>query len=192
MARTKLFNEDEVLDKAVCLFLHKGYNGTSMQDLVDGLGISRSSLYDTYVDKHTLYVKALERYQAAGGNKICNIVSEDTPAKEKISHLLKLYTGNLLNDAPQKGCFLVSAELEMAPHDPLINEMIYKNEQVLEDAFLRAIQKGQQSGEISTKMDAQTLTRFFLTTGKGLRVSTQEMDPAFFENIIQTALLVLN
>lgn len=192
MARTKLFDEDEVLDKAVCLFLNKGYNGTSMQDLVDGLGISRSSLYDTYVDKHTLYIKALERYQTAGSAKVCSIVNNDAPAKEKISHLLKLYTSNLLNDAPQKGCLLVNAELEMAPHDPLINEMICKNEQLLEDAFLRAIQKGQESGEISSKQDAKTLTRFFLTTGKGLRVSTQETDPAFFENIIQTALSVLN
>ena len=60
MARTKDFDEGEILNKAVTLFWHKGYNGTSMQELVDALGISRSSLYDTYVDKHTLYVKALE------------------------------------------------------------------------------------------------------------------------------------
>jgi TetR/AcrR family transcriptional repressor of nem operon len=65
MARTKDFDENEVLSKAIQLFWFKGYNGTSMQDLVDGLGISRSSLYDTYSDKHTLFVKALESYQSA-------------------------------------------------------------------------------------------------------------------------------
>jgi len=60
MARTKDFDEDKVLQKAMNLFWHKGYNGTSMQDLVDGLGISRSSMYDTFGDKHTLFIRALE------------------------------------------------------------------------------------------------------------------------------------
>jgi TetR/AcrR family transcriptional repressor of nem operon len=63
MARTKLFSEEAILDKAMKLFWEKGYNATSAQDLVDGLGISRSSLYDTYGDKHSLFVTALKRYR---------------------------------------------------------------------------------------------------------------------------------
>ncbi len=82
MARTKDFDEQEVLKKAVCLFWNKGYNATSMQDLVDQLGISRSSLYDTYGDKHTLYLKALEEYQQTNGGKLCSIVHESASAKE--------------------------------------------------------------------------------------------------------------
>ena len=66
MARTKDFDENEVLTKAMHLFWSKGYNATSMEDLVSGLGISRSSLYDTYTDKHTLFIKALENYQQIG------------------------------------------------------------------------------------------------------------------------------
>ena len=63
MARTKDFDEDEVLTKAMNLFWLNGYNGTSMQDLVDGLGISRSSLYDTFGDKRSLFLKTLENYK---------------------------------------------------------------------------------------------------------------------------------
>ena len=75
MARTKDFDENEALNKAIAIFWHKGYNGTSMQDLVEGLGISRSSLYDTYGDKHTLFIKALESYQNEASGKVCSIVS---------------------------------------------------------------------------------------------------------------------
>lgn len=60
MARTKTFDEVQVLEKAQAIFWCKGYNGTSMQDLVDGLGISRSSLYDTYTDKRELFLIALK------------------------------------------------------------------------------------------------------------------------------------
>jgi len=192
MARVKLFNEDEVLDKAVCLFWHKGYNGTSMQDLVDGLGISRSSLYDTYTDKHTLYLKALERYQNGGNDKVSGIVDQQIPAKEKIGQLLRLIIGDVSDQDVQKGCFMVNAELEVAPHDSIVSDMVCKSDQHMEDAFIKTILAGQQSGEITTTQDAKALTRFFVNTGKGMRVSANSTtDKTFFDDIIQTAISVL-
>ncbi len=88
MARTKDFDENEALSKAIQLFWHKGYNATSMQDLVDGLGISRSSLYDTYTDKHTLFVKALESYQCTGAARIQTIIDTPAPAKETVKTIV--------------------------------------------------------------------------------------------------------
>ena len=120
MARTKDFDEDEVLQKAVCLFWHKGYNGTSMQDLVDGLGISRSSIYDTYGDKHALFVKTLQRYEESVYEKVVEIVNQTAPAKEIIKQLLNFITSELLNDEQHKGCFLVNAAIEVADQPKLI------------------------------------------------------------------------
>jgi TetR/AcrR family transcriptional repressor of nem operon len=148
MARTKDFDEHEVLAKAIQLFWYKGYNGTSMQDLVDGLGISRSSLYDTYTDKHTLFVKALESYQLAGAGKIQAIIDQNRiPAKETVKQLVDLAT-DLLDDKQQKGCFMVNAEVEVAPHDEQVSEMVCKNDQQMEEAFYQVIQKGKDTGEI--------------------------------------------
>lgn len=193
MARSKDFDESEVLAKAVRLFWLKGYNGTSMQDLVDALGISRSSLYDTYVDKHTLYVKALEFYQNTGGSQVDDIVAHTESAKEAIKALLQLITGNLLKDKQHKGCFMVNAEVEVAPHDAKVKDIVCKNDKQVEEAFHRAIRKGQESGEISSKQDAKALTRFFLNTIKGIRVSAKSTtDKAFFNDIINTSLSVLD
>jgi TetR/AcrR family transcriptional repressor of nem operon len=193
MARTKDFDENEVLSKAIRLFWHKGYNGTSMQDLVDGLGISRSSLYDTYGDKHALYIKALESYQNSSGSEMCTIISNTPSAKEAIKQLLEFITRNMLNDKQHKGCFMVNAGVEVAPHDAEVNDLLCKNEQQLEDVFYKTIKRGQESGEMKTTQDAMALTRFISNTVKGIQVSAKSTtDKAFFDDIIQTTMSVLD
>ncbi|HEY2580721.1 MAG TPA: TetR/AcrR family transcriptional regulator [Mucilaginibacter sp.] len=193
MARTKDFDENEVLCKAIDLFWHKGYNGTSMQDLVDGLGISRSSLYDTYGDKHTLFIKALESYKSTNSVKFGDITSNSRSAKETIKKLLEFITGGLLEDQSRKGCFMVNAEVEVAPHDEQVNKMICENDQQVEDAFYMVIKKGQESGEITNQQDARALARFTFNTVKGMRVTAKSTtDKAVFDDIIKLALSVLD
>jgi TetR/AcrR family transcriptional repressor of nem operon len=193
MARTKDFDEDEVLKKAVILFWQKGYNGTSMQDLVDGLGISRSSLYDTYGDKHTLFIKALENYKESATNKQCNIVSNTSSAKEAIRQLLELTALELIGDNQHKGCFMTNAAIEVAPHDVEVSNIVCQNDQQIENAFYQAIKKGQESGELSNKRDAMTLARFIFNTVKGIRVSAKSTtDKTIFDDIIKLAMSVLD
>lgn len=105
MARNKDFDQDEVLIKAMNLFWYKGYNGTSMQDLVDGLGISRSSLYGTFGDKHTLFIKSLENYMNSAAEKFRKIVEQGSSAKESIRLMMDYNASELLKDEQHKGCF---------------------------------------------------------------------------------------
>jgi len=193
MARTKDFDENEVLAKAIQLFWHKGYNGTSMQDLVDGLGISRSSLYDTYTDKHTLFVKALESYQNLGAGKILEIINEPGPAKDIIKKLLEIATTELLDDKQQKGCFMVNAEVEVAPHDAEVNNLVCKNDQQMEEAFYQVIKKGQDNGEIKNQQDARALSRFIFNAVKGMRVTGKSTtDKSVFDDIIKLTISALD
>ncbi|MEO3402459.1 TetR/AcrR family transcriptional regulator [Mucilaginibacter sp. CAU 1740] len=193
MARSKDFDEEEVLGKAICIFWNKGYNGTSMQDLVDGLGISRSSMYDTFTDKHTLYIKALESYQKKADEQVCNIIKTNGSAKAAIKKLLELTVEDLIKDDQQKGCFMVNAEIEAASHDDNVKEIICKSVQLMENAFHYAIKNGQESGEITLGQDARALARFISNTIKGLQVSAKTIkEKAFFDDIIQTTLSVLD
>lgn len=193
MARSKDFDEAEVLSKAVCIFWHKGYNGTSMQDLVDGLGISRSSLYDTFGDKHALYIKALDSYQRAGGNQMCDIINNSASAKDAIKKLLELTMRDLLKDEQRKGCFMVNAEIELASLDAEVKDLICRNEQQFENAILSAIKKGQASGEIRNSQDSLALARFIMNAVRGMQVSAKATaDKAFFDDIIKTTLSVLD
>jgi TetR/AcrR family transcriptional repressor of nem operon len=193
MARTKDFDEDEVLKKAINLFWLKGYNATSMQDLVDGLGISRSSLYDTYGDKHTLFIKALESYQCANSKQMCSIINSDKQAKETIRKLLEMVIDELISDEAQKGCFMVNAEVEVAPHDEQVSQIVCANDQQIEEAFYIVIKKGQENGEIKNPQDARALARFIFNTVKGIQVTAKSSsDKAVFEDIIKMALSVLD
>jgi TetR/AcrR family transcriptional repressor of nem operon len=193
MARTKDFDEDEVLKKAICLFWYKGYNATSMQDLVDGLGISRSSLYDTYGDKHTLFIKALEAYKEANAGSMCNIVTNADSAKASIRQLFEFTTRELLSDDQHKGCFLVNAAVEVAPHDKEVGEIVCQNDVQVEEAFYKAIKKGQESGEIKNTQDARALARFIINSIKGIRLSAKSTtDKQFFKDITDLTLSVLD
>jgi len=193
MARTKDFDENEVLTKAIQIFWYKGYNGTSMQDLVDGLGISRSSLYDTYTDKHTLFVKALESYQNSGAGKIQEIINNSGSAKDIVKRLLEFATNELLGDKQQKGCFMVNAEVEVAPHDAEVNSLVCKNDQQMEEAFYQVIKKGQDSGEIKNQQDARALSRFIFNTVKGMRVTAKSItDKSVFDDIIKLTISALD
>jgi TetR/AcrR family transcriptional repressor of nem operon len=193
MARTKDFDEKEVLNKAIQLFWQKGYNGTSMQDLVDGLGISRSSLYDTYTDKHTLFVKALESYQSSGAAKIQEAIACSGSAKQAVEKLLEFTTNDLLSDEQQKGCFLVNAKVEAAVHDAEVQHILCRNDQQMEEAFEQIIQKGKDSGEFKNPLPARALARFVFNAVKGMQVTAKStIDKTLFNDIIQLTVSVLH
>jgi len=193
MARTKDFDENEVLAKAIQIFWHKGYNATSMQDLVDGLGISRSSLYDTYTYKHTLFVKALESYQNAGAGNIQKLVNSPGSAKEMVKKLLEFVADGLLGDNQQKGCFMVNTEVEVAPHDAEVNSLICKNDQQMDEAFYTVIKRGQNSGEIKNQQDARALSRFIFNAVKGMQVTVKSTnDKSVFDDIIALTVAALD
>jgi TetR/AcrR family transcriptional regulator, transcriptional repressor for nem operon len=144
MARTKEFDEEEVLDKALRLFREKGYNGTSTQDLVDGLAISRSSMYNSYTDKLTLFLKVIHRYQET--------VTEVTVARLKNASSLKSELHQLFDEIihnEEGGCSLASCSLESGPWRPEVARLVKENMEAVEKALAEAIKKAQHAGEIS-------------------------------------------
>lgn len=192
MARTKEFNEIEILDKAIDLFWFKGYNGASMQDVVDSLGLSRSSIYDTFGDKHQLYISALQQYrkQAAGG--LIDMVKQSISPIQTIQQLLEMLSNDSLNTVCNKGCFMTNSTIELAPHDPEIHKIVKDNMQDIEEAFYNLVKKGQDLGEITNQNDARALARFLFNTISGIRVAAKSgADKAVYQDIIHVTLSVL-
>ncbi len=193
MARTKDFDEKEVLDKAIQLFWNKGFNATSMQDLVEGLGISRSSMYATYGDKHALFLAALGRYKEIASARLAEVSKSAPTAKAAIKDLLAFTTSEIIKDKQHKGCFLVNAAVENAPHDKAINTVVCENDKQIEDVFFSAIKRGQADGEIPNKHDARALARFIINAIKGIRVAAKSgTDKKVLEDIVGVTLSVLD
>ncbi|QSW87890.1 MULTISPECIES: TetR/AcrR family transcriptional regulator [Flavobacterium] len=188
MARTKEFNEDQALDKAIEIFWHKGYNGTSAQDLVNHLGLSRSSLYDTFGDKQKLFVKSLKRYQHQNHEILKEFLGNAENIKTAFTEIFKQAVVESLQDRITKGCFMVNSAVELAMHDSEIGKIVLDNQKTVEDIFYQAIKKGQESGQISNKMEARSLARFIFNNYSGIRVLARsgERDKQVYDDILKS------
>lgn len=193
MARTKEFNEDKALDKAIEIFWHKGYNGTSAQDLVTYLGLSRSSLYDTFGDKHKLFIESLKRYQKQSQEQIVHRFEISKNIKETLHDIFKQAVIESLEDRITKGCFMVNSSVELAMHNQDIAEIVKNNSKVMEKIFTDAVQKGQDLGQISSKIEARVLARFIFNNYSGIRVlaRTGEKDKQVYDDIVKAMLSLL-
>src|SRR5690242_627564 len=98
MPKKKQFDETEVLMKAKDLFSEKGYNGTSMDDLVQATGLSRSSIYDTFGDKHGLFLKSLNFYRCSEQGDLEKQCSKTDSPKKKIRYIFDHSIKNILAD----------------------------------------------------------------------------------------------
>ena len=170
MARKKSFDEIEVLQKALHLFWRKGYNATSIQDLVDELGINRASLYDTWGDKHNLYIAALKLYRQSASSRLLDDIRSDMPARQVVESFMLRIVNDVILDKERKGCFLVNATTELANLDPEINQMVEENRKTIVEVLAEIIKEGQGKGEFKSQKSPQALARFIFNAVNGLRV----------------------
>lgn len=193
MPRQKDFDEAVVLDRAVNLFWDKGFNGASMQEVVDRLGISRSSLYDTFGDKRQLFLKALQRYQQQQGGAWMAKAEQSNATLPFLREMFETAIQEIAKDKQSKGCFMVNTAVELAPHDPVVAQMVDTNRCQMENTIAALIRKGQLNGEISTKRDAVQLSRFFFHVFSSIRLAAKsEVEPDELKDIVEVAFSVLS
>lgn len=170
MARTKSFVESEVLNKALNLFWEQGYYATSIQNLVDHLGINRASIYDTWGDKHGLYLATLIQYRRFASSTLLEKLRSEKSAKEIVKDFLRDIVIDSSNDTRNRGCFLSNSATEMANSDQQIQDMFTENRLKMEAVLNELIKEGQESGEFSTKYSSEAYARFTFNTAGGLRL----------------------
>lgn len=167
--RTKEFEPDEIADAAMRVFWERGYAATTVQDLVDGTGLSRSSLYSTFENKQGLYQQALRRYQAVTTANV-ELLAGPGAVTELIRQLLMRILEDELSDPQRRGCLVANATLELAGRDEAVAELVAHNYQRLHKALEKLILQGQQSGEIAAEKSPRALAHFFVNTMQGMRV----------------------
>ncbi|CAK7007275.1 TetR family transcriptional regulator [Kerstersia gyiorum] len=167
--RSKEFEPDEIADAAMRVFWLRGYAATSVQDLVEGTGLSRSSLYSTFENKQGLYQQALRRYEAVTTANVTLLSGPGAP-KDLIRQFLMRIAEDELGDPQKRGCLVANATLELAGHDEAVAELVMHNFQRLQAALEKLIQRGQQSGTLAAVRPAHALARFFVNTAQGMRV----------------------
>ena len=163
MARSIAFNREEVLDKAVQVFWAKGYEATSMQDLVDAMGIQRGSLYGSFGGKQQLFLTALNRYGDVVVKSLLSLLESKPSAKDSIESFFAQLVEHLLTAGPLRSCLVTNSAIERGLTDEATREKIFSLLNAIEKGFYQALLRAQENKEISAKINL-TATAYYLTS----------------------------
>lgn len=170
MARNKEFDEKVVLKKAMELFWKQGYEKTSMQDLVTHMGIHRRSIYDTFGDKHSLFLASLNYYEEFVAEELTKIISNSSTVKESIIKIFECVIHLAELENYPAGCFTVNTAVELSLLDKDIQRLTTKMFNNTEELFNRLLKEGQEKGECKSDLNTQVTAKFLHNNLIGIRV----------------------
>jgi TetR/AcrR family transcriptional regulator, transcriptional repressor for nem operon len=194
MARPKEFEEREALTAALKLFWRKGYSQTSLHDLTEAMQISRQSLYDTFGDKHALYLQAMSHYMNTSYSQAwARPLLSDGDARSTIRQAFENIIAETMADSEAAGCFIINAGAEMGASDEEVRSSFLTATAATESLFEAVIAQGQARDEIMAQMNARAMAAYFMNAARGLRLLAR-MRPqrADIQAIVDVTLTVLD
>lgn len=192
MARAKEFDVDEALDRAIELFWAQGYEATSLNDLLNHMEIGRQSLYDTFGDKHELFLAALDRYRAKMVALFLGPLEADDASLRTIRQYFEGSLKAATSQNPRRGCLIVNSAMELAPHDGDVAKKCGASLKRVESAFLNALEGAAKHGELPRNRDLRALARHLTTFGQGMAVMAKSgASKSTLRDAIETELAVI-
>ncbi len=171
MPKSVTFDRDEVVEKVMELFWRKGYNGTSMQDLVEVTGLNRSSFYNTFGDKFSLFEESLKYYQKQQNTFLKKAFADAKSPKEAIVSLFRGISHDILN-GDNRGCMITSCTSELSLEEPKVRDFLISNKDRVVASFAALIEGAQALGEIDENRNAHTLALYLFSSLQGLRLTS--------------------
>ncbi|WP_282610748.1 TetR/AcrR family transcriptional regulator [Pelagibius sp. Alg239-R121] len=166
----KQFNEEEVLDRAMGAFWARGYEATSVNDLLTVMEINRGSLYAAFTDKRSLFIRALKSYDEKYRRDFLTSVARNYSPKEAIFAAFEDVVESSDGGRNRKGCLLVNTALELSPHDPEVEKIVRGSLREVENFFCEMIVAAQGEGTIRTEVSSREVAQALLGLFLGLRV----------------------
>lgn len=167
--RPREFDIDVATRDAMEVFWRYGFHATSLPDLIEGMGLTRGSIYKAYEDKRSIYLAALDTYIELKLERMEKDLSK-TDKRAAIREVLKRAAKENAASIGQKGCFVTAATLEMVPSDPDVEERVGSLYETMERLFAAAIDEGKKGGSITTKTQTGSLAKFLVCTVEGMCV----------------------
>jgi len=174
MARPREFDESHALDAAMQCFWRRGYEATSLRDLMRAMGLTAPSLYNSFGDKQKLFVRTLERYLDHTTRDRLRRLEQTLPPRRALECFFAEIIEHSLKDKERKGCFLVNSALEIAPHDVRCRAMIAAQFTGIEAFFRRCVAAAQRDGTASKRRGAAVSLSPARHTGHGANQSRAE------------------
>lgn len=192
MPRPRLFDRDKALRQAMELFWRQGYEATSVQDLGTKLGLQPGSLYNTFKDKHSLFLEALDCYADSERVTACQILANQGADIDTIRAFFMAIVEADLEDYDHKGCFMVNSAAELASRDPEVRVRVEASRSYMVELFRAIVAKEQSRGQLSTQTDPHETALFLVNTLFGLRMTAKVLhDRDALSAIVNTTLRAL-
>ncbi len=193
MARIEEFDRTLVLQKAMIVFWEKGFNGTSMQDLVDATGLNRSSIYNSFGSKLALYQNTLASYQKETGGQFQRALVKAKDPLQAIRLIFEGFLPEILGVNGSKGCFFMNCKAEMGNQEGDIRRWLLKTQETTLTLFQDLILDGQEQGVINKKQDSKTYAYFIFNAFQGYRMTgILVKDRTILQNIIDNSIAVIS
>ena len=188
MARPKAYDETAMLDRAMEVFWARGFDGTSIQNLVGKTGVNRGSLYGAYPDKRALFVASIRRY--------LDLVVEDNVrrllAVEPAGDAVRQFFLQLVEAPPERlrrGCLLTNSAVELGMEDAQVAALIRGAFRRVEQVFCARLVEAKRVGQLTDGVQPEALARLLITVLQGIRVMSRVgVDRAAMRDAVKSAL----
>jgi TetR/AcrR family transcriptional repressor of nem operon len=170
MARPREFDEEQVLDDALAAFWSRGYEATSITDLMEATGLTKGSLYKAFGDKHALFLVALDRYLANGRGWVGDVLDSSASGRAGLEGWLARVV-EMATDGNERGCFAVNCTVELAPHDQEVRARLDANQRRLLSRYRLALERGVREGEFRADLHVPSAAQLIGTVIGGLQVA---------------------
>jgi TetR/AcrR family transcriptional repressor of nem operon len=168
--RPKSFDETEVLERAMDLFWERGYARLSVSDLLDHMGISRQSLYDSFGSKRQLFIRAIHHYRDTQLTSALALLERETSPIENVKEVMRFFE-SLASDHRCRGCLVANTLVELGPHDPEIGHMLQATLDLLQAGLCDALRRAHERGELPASKSPRQVSRALLNALIGLAVA---------------------
>ena len=190
MGRCKDFDEETVLQKALECFWQNGYEATSTRDLAQAMGISYGSVYNTFRDKRTLYLAALDLYISRYAQTVVQQLNEATSARAALAELLTQVIDASVTDAA--GCFAGNAIAAFAHRDPEVAGKVRAMNRSIERAIQQLLERAQKADGLTLEHDPAMIAYLIINIMSGIRLTARlDKDQKKLHRMTQVVLSLL-
>jgi TetR/AcrR family transcriptional repressor of nem operon len=193
MARPREFDVDDVLDRALEVFWAKGFEATSLTDLLEAMELSKSSFYQTFESKADLYRRCLDRYRHRVADQMMEQLERSASGRAFIDEVFRRLARNLEGPAGRRACFVMNDAGEVGQRDEAVARRVRLGAAQFERVFRAAVERAQQEGGLPPEKDAQALARYLVSSRSGLLAMRKAGAPKHeLDDVIDVTLAALD
>ena len=171
--RPREFCVDHALAKALRVFWEKGYDGTSLTDLTDAMGITRPSLYAAFGNKESLFRKALDLYEREKLDYIGKALEQPT-ARGVAEIMLRGSVDNVMSADEPHGCLGVITSVACGPESQSVREDVVKRGEVAKRTLIERFERAKSEGDLPAHVDSEGLMRVLIAMLQGISVQANQ------------------